>query len=301
MWKCRTSWSCIQHTRISLLRSSIQDTISICIYGYQSYYTSGSTGGYNTVIGYKNLYSTSSGEGNTSIGYNTLQDNTTGINNVALGRQALIINLSDYGGQTSDLNNHFSLENPIIPDKLKYFYNSFYSLENNNELVFYKNKSTIEYLQFLKQPIFQIVLANDTGESGFDFPILQDTLDFKLSYGLSPLENTQAEKQKVRNAFLNGLSYAGKINRQEKSPIIFKTLMPLLQQPLSDDNFQMILPFENSEMLENISIYGASIIDIKSHYNFYIKEYEKIAINTNLNSVDYMQETTYILPYSIWL
>ena len=79
------------------------------IYGYQSYYTSGSTGGYNTVVGYQSLYSNTSGSyntalgyqsqysgttgsGNTSIGYYSLRSNTTGRNNSAIGNGSLSAN-----------------------------------------------------------------------------------------------------------------------------------------------------------------------------------------------------------------
>lgn len=79
------------------------------IYGYQSYYTSGSTGGYNTVMGYQSLYSNTSGSyntavgyqsqysgttgsGNTSIGYYSLRSNSTGSNNSAIGSGSLSAN-----------------------------------------------------------------------------------------------------------------------------------------------------------------------------------------------------------------
>ena len=62
------------------------------IYGYQSYYTSGSTGGYNTAIGYQSLYSNTSGSSNTSIGYKTLYSNTTGSGNTTSGYYSMYSN-----------------------------------------------------------------------------------------------------------------------------------------------------------------------------------------------------------------
>jgi hypothetical protein len=78
------------------------------VYGYQSYYTSGSTGSYNTSIGYQSLYSnvsgnsntaigyktqySSSGSSNTSVGYNSLYSNTTGSWNTTVGSNSLSAN-----------------------------------------------------------------------------------------------------------------------------------------------------------------------------------------------------------------
>jgi hypothetical protein len=76
------------------------------VYGYQAYYTSGSTGGYNSAFGYQSLYSNSGGSynssfgyksqytstnttGNTSIGSFSLYSNQTGSDNVAIGHGSL--------------------------------------------------------------------------------------------------------------------------------------------------------------------------------------------------------------------
>lgn len=62
-----------------------------------------------------------------------------------------------------------------------------------------------------------------------------------------------------------------------------------------DFTFSMQMPFENSELLNNLNLVGTSIVDLKENYNFYIKEYEKIATNTNSNSTENTLPNLYVL------
>lgn len=199
-------------------------------------------------------------------------------NYLALARRSLITNLVNYGGQTSDLNRYFSLDKPIVKDKIKYFFNSFYSLEDNNELIIYDTKSDLNYLS-----IINVQQSNYTNAdiNNFDFPVLTENISFRLENGLTPV-NGRAFPD-FKRSFLNGGAFVAQIIGQQTESFNFE---PLIGDGsiIDDDTFQIDLPFENSEIFEDINVYGAFIADIKSKYNFYSKDYERIAINSNVSS-----------------
>jgi hypothetical protein len=64
------------------------------VYGYQSYYTSGSTGGYNSAFGYQTLYSNSGGSYNSAFGYKSQYTSTNSSGNTSMGANSLYFNLS---------------------------------------------------------------------------------------------------------------------------------------------------------------------------------------------------------------
>lgn len=227
----------------------------------------------------------------------------------SIGRSLLVVNSSDFGATTSELNNFFTIEEPLLLDRIKYFYNSFYSLEDNNSLALYKNKTDKSYLLINRAQ--QQVASNNIGQDGLKFPIFRDTIYFYQDSGLTISENTpqypnlsvqnvNLQNQIILNAFVQGTAYTGSINYQQKQNFLFKRLVAdtlFGQEPIrfNDDTFIINLPFENTEILENLNLVGTSIVDIKTNYNFYIKEYEKIAISSNTNSNEKSFPNLYIL------
>jgi hypothetical protein len=231
---------------------------------------------------------------------------------MSLGKSVLIINSGDFGTSTSILNQNFSLDEPLVLDRIKYFYNSFYSLEPDNNIILYKSKSDARYL-FLNRTTQEIV-SSDTGQNGLNFPVIKDTIYLLQGDGLKTPEDTvdlpagiSKEQYKagiltinnqILRSIIEGKKYEGIINYQQKERFSFKQIVPTSNgQPFqfNDDTFRINLPFENTDILKNINLVGASIVDIKDDYNFYIKEYEKIAINSNVNSNERSFPNLYIL------
>jgi hypothetical protein len=220
---------------------------------------------------------------------------------LSFGRQGFIINRKDYGTQTSQLKERFSLETPLIDDRLKYFFNSFYSLEQDNSLALYRTKSDITYLSLLRA-IQQEIITQSVYS-----PVVREVLTFRtrpininnqnnLQLGL--ISNSNENDKLLKKQLLLGRSFTGEIKYQNKTEFQFSRF---INGPYRDDSFEMTFPFQNTELLENLNIINAFITDIKVKYNFYIKKYEDIAISTNLQSNEKELPNLYVLLNDIFI
>jgi hypothetical protein len=182
-----------------------------------------------------------------------------------LGRFATFVNIKDFAGKTSNLNKFFSIEKSLVDDRVKYFNNSFYSLENNNNFIFYrnlhnKNNINIKKLAYSGNPSVQT-----------EYDIQEDYV-----FGFGSYFKKALKVEKFKKTFLEGGEIELNLSEQFKNK--FK-LDPLIDTTkiLTDHSFVMNMPFENNEILEKLNLIGPSIITLKPNYNFYIEEYEKVA------------------------
>lgn len=194
---------------------------------------------------------------------------------LALGKNNLLIDPNLFAGQTKFFIDKFILDTPLNGDKIRYYTNSLYTLQENNQIIFLKNISQKEYIKIFKY--FGRSQINQNVSQAFKF---QELYIFK--YGAS-LKTTGQEKQILLNtAFLKGGSFTGSIGGETLDSFSFQALTD--ENTYYDNCFSLQLPFLNNELLNSINLIGAKIVDIIPTYNFYIKGYENIAnVNNNLS------------------
>lgn len=198
---------------------------------------------------------------------------------LGLGRNAIISNRQDYATSIKNISDAYRMERSLIEDKIKYYNGSFYVLMENSSLNFYKNvKDKISYFSRYEQRSTQ---GN------------QESSNFYLNSKFLP--KTSREQDQFVASFINGGSIRATIQTSGQEDIF--SFQPLIDNTkiFQDNTFSMQLPFENSELLNTMNLMGASIIDAKENYNFYIKEYEKIADKTNDNSTENTLPNLYVL------
>jgi hypothetical protein len=189
-----------------------------------------------------------------------------------LGRTATIIDKSDYSLPIDNVDKEYNnIEKSLVRDHVKNFNSSFYVLNNNSNLEFYKTstKRKKTYLKLLD------TFNNSTNLATLNSSSVETYL-FKFDRHLRTKESTK--RHQFKRSFMLGGVFSGSINGQKKEKFNFQKLVDE-SVDLYDNTFSLQLPFENSELLNSLNLIGASIVDVKENYNFYIKEYEKIATN----------------------
>lgn len=203
-----------------------------------------------------------------------------------LGKNNLLIDALLFAGQTQSFIDNFILDKPLTEDKIRYYTNSVYALQTNNQLVFLKNISQNKYIEILKY--FGRNEAQGNLSQQFKF---QELYTFK--YG-SSLKATQTDKQIILNtSFIKGKDFIGTINGQSRDSFSFERLVN--NNIYYDNCFKLQLPFLNNELLNSVNLIGAKLVDIIPNYNFYIKQYENIANLNNTISKENVFPNLYVL------
>lgn len=203
---------------------------------------------------------------------------------LGLGRNNLLINSKLFGGSTSNLTDNFLLESPITADKIRYYTNSLYSLEQNQKVVFFKNVASDKYLE-LFAAYRQEELVNE--------PLGKFKQLYAFKYGAN-LRALETQKQTALNtAFLYGGDFTGSINSQNKTVFSFNPLTNF-QETYYDISFNLQAPFLNTEILNSLNLVGGKILDINPEYSFYLNQYEKIANINNISSKENIFPNLYI-------
>ena len=206
---------------------------------------------------------------------------------LGLGRTATIIDRGDYAVPIANIERDYGIENSLVVDHIKNFNGSFYVLDANSNLRFYKSitfprRNYISKIDNLSQFGSKATLDNTSIE----------TYSFRFDGDLK-VRNGQ-DRSRFKNSFILGQSFTGSIINQNKDKFKFEKLVNE-NVDLRDNTFSLQMPFENSEMLNTLNLIGASIVDIKENYNFYIKEYEKIATKSYSNSQENVLPNLYVL------
>jgi len=201
---------------------------------------------------------------------------------LGLGKTTTITDIENYADSFDKVTQEYSIERSKINDHIKHYIGSFYVLRNDS-LSFYGNIRYIKrYLGFYQSRVPQ---------KGTLVSASMETYKFNF-------ENLNVSNGKLRSPlktrFVNGGNFSGSIEKQNKSNFNFPGIIGP-QGNIIDNTFVMQLPFENSELLETLSLVGASIIDVKQNYNFYIEDYEKIANVANTNSKENVFPNLYVL------
>jgi hypothetical protein len=211
---------------------------------------------------------------------------------LGLGRTATIIDRVDYAVPIDNIERDYGIENSLVADHIKNFNGSFYVLDTNSNLRFYKHLFIPALTSKRRQYISRLDTLNQVGNK----PTLEraslETYSFAFDKDLKVKKSL--DKSRFKNSFIRGQSFTGSIINQNKDKFKFEKLINE-NVDLRDNTFSLQMPFENSEMLNTLNLIGTSIIDIKENYNFYIKEYEKIATKSYSNSQENVLPNLYIL------
>jgi hypothetical protein len=210
---------------------------------------------------------------------------------LGLGRTATIIDRVDYAVPIGNIEREYGIENSLVADHIKNFNGSFYVLDTNSNLTLYKD-SYIPGLTFRRRYISKLDTLNQFGNKATLERASLETYFFRFDKDLK-VKKSQ-DKSRFKNSFILGQSFTGSIINQNKDKFKFEKLINE-NVDLRDNTFSLQMPFENSEMLNTLNLIGTSIIDIKENYNFYIKEYEKIATKSYSNSQENVLPNLYIL------
>lgn len=205
---------------------------------------------------------------------------------LALGKSSLVMNNRDFAGSINELENTYYSFGPAIEDKVKYFNGSFYVLQNNNDLTLFKNESSKPLIK-LKTIYYSGPLASSLGHSVAS----REVYEFSFT---KRFDNTDTIDTLLKISLL----YGGTLSKTTVQGLKAGTVVDRLSdysQIFNDHTFVLQTPFENNETLKNINLIGASIIDIDPEYNFYIKEYEKIATKNNRSSKENVFPNLYLL------
>jgi hypothetical protein len=200
---------------------------------------------------------------------------------LGLGKTTTITDIENYADSFDKVTQEYSLERSKIDDHIKHYNGSFYVLRNDS-LSFYRNiQNTKRYISLYNSniPAKGTLISASIETYKFNFQNLK--VNGRLR---SPL----------KTRFVNGGNFSGSIEGQSKNNFKFPGIIGR-QNNIIDNTFVMQLPFENSELLETLSLVGASIIDVKQNYNFYIEDYEKIANVANTNSKENIFPNLYVL------
>lgn len=206
---------------------------------------------------------------------------------LGLGRRATIINRVDYAVPISNLSRDYGIEKSLVSDHVKNFNGSFYVLDANSDLKFYKNSLKIKKDYIRKNDNLSIFGDKATlNSASMESYFFKFGSDLRLTKG--------QEVSKFKRSFIMGDEFTGSINNQNKNNFNFEKLVDE-NVDLIDNTFSIQMPFENSELLNTLNLIGTSIIDVKQNYNFYIKEYEKISTNEYKNSQENVFPNLYVL------
>lgn len=205
---------------------------------------------------------------------------------LGLGKTATIIDVNDYSLPIASIKQEYGIEKSLVKDHIKNFNGSFYVLDTNLNTKYYKETSQ------LKKDYLQIVNSITYGTLPTLNNFSNETYIFKFGSDLRVKKSEDASRFKT--SFVFGLPFTGSINGQTKDIFKFEKLVDE-NQYLYDNIFSLQMPFENSELLNTLNLIGTSIVDIKQNYNFYIEEYEKIAIKSNSKSQENVFPNLYIL------
>lgn len=201
---------------------------------------------------------------------------------LGLGKTTTITDIENYADSFDKVTQEYSIERSKINDHIKHYIGSFYVLRNDS-LSFYGNIRNIKrYLRFYQSRVPQkgTLVSASMETYKFNFENLNVSNDKLIS--------------RLKTRFVNGGNFSGSIDKENKSNFNFPGIIGP-QGNIIDNTFVMQLPFENSELLETLSLVGASIIDVKQNYNFYIEDYEKIANVANTNSKENVFPNLYVL------
>jgi hypothetical protein len=209
-----------------------------------------------------------------------------------IGRTATIINRIDYAVPIANLSRDYGIEKSLVSDHIKNFNGSFYVVDNRSNLRFHKNLAFYDNLRQRKKYITLIRNAtNSTNYATLNSASLENYV-FKFDSDLKVKK--PEDLSRFKRSFIKGISFTGSILGQNKDTFQFEKLVDSNIQ-LIDNTFSMQMPFENSELLNTLNLNGASIIDIKENYNFYIKEYEKVASQADNQSKENVFPNLYVL------
>lgn len=206
---------------------------------------------------------------------------------LGLGRTATIIDRNDYTVPVENLSRDYGIEKSLTIDHIKNFNGSFYVLDSNSNLKFYKDSYTR-----VKDYIKRINRFSNFDNSATLNSASKETYFFRFGSDLR-VRNLQ-DAARFKNSFIMGQSFTGSILNQNKNTFNFEKLVDE-NIDLFDNTFSLQMPFENSELLNSLNLIGASIVDIKENYNFYIKEYEKIATKEYSISQENVFPNLYVL------
>ena len=208
---------------------------------------------------------------------------------LALGKISLIMNVGEFAGSSEQIEKKYLVESLPTQDKIKYFNGSFYTLEKNNNLSFFKQSSSRPLIK-LKSIHFIGTPSSSLGHT----PQQREVYRFSFT---KKFDNRELVDSVIRNAFLfGGTIPKSSVSGMEKDVNV--TALTDYSIDFNDYTFAMPAPFENNETLKNINLIGASVVDVNAEYNFYIKEYEKIATKSNKSSKENIFPNVYLL-YSI--
>jgi hypothetical protein len=211
---------------------------------------------------------------------------------LGLGRTATIIDRVDYAVPIGNIERDYGIENSLVADHIKNFNGSFYVLDTDSSLRFYKDLSIPGLTSKRRRYISKLDTLNQIGNKATLERASLETYSFRFDKDLK-VKKSQ-DKSRFKNSFILGQSFTGSIINQNKDKFKFEKLINE-NVDLRDNTFSLQMPFENSEMLNTLNLIGTSIIDIKENYNFYIKEYEKIATKSYSNSQENVLPNLYIL------
>jgi hypothetical protein len=201
---------------------------------------------------------------------------------LSFGKTATITDIENYADSFSRVTEEYGLERSLLIDRIKYYAGCFYVVRNDS-LVFYPSITGAKKYISLCQSRFH--------NKGTLFSTSAETYIFNLQ-NITPID--QIARYELKTKFINSGSFVGEIIGQNKNNFNFPGIIGP-QSNLVDNTFIMHFPFENSELLETLNVIGASIIDVKQNYNFYIEDYEKIANTTNTNSKENVFPNLYVL------
>jgi hypothetical protein len=200
---------------------------------------------------------------------------------LSLGKTTTITDIENYADSYDKVIQEYSLERSRIDDHIRHYIGSFYVLRKDSLSLYRNIQNTKRYISFYQSriPAKGTLISASMETYKFDFQNL--SVNGRL-------------RSSLKTTFVNGGNFSGSIEGQSKNNFKFPGIIGR-QNNIIDNTFVMQFPFENNELLETLSLVGASIVDVKQNYNFYIEDYEKIANVTNTNSKENVFPNLYVL------
>lgn len=188
-----------------------------------------------------------------------------------LNKNSFFIEETYFDGTIKTSRQNFSISNKLPVDRVRYFNGSYSVVDEKNDLVM---TNTMNYFkQYIKLADYEnnVNYGSSTFGSGLETYI--------LSFSKNIIGDTD-KSPSLKKAFLYGGSYTGSIQDEKDTEFNF---LPLVdpQKDFTDTSFELELPFETNELLESVSLLGASLVSIKDDYTFYVKSYEELLANQN--------------------
>lgn len=190
----------------------------------------------------------------------------------ALGKSSTFIEEHNFAGTLQQLKKGFDIEKSLTYDPIRYYSGRSYVIDSSFKFKsdFWKNnKSSLLISDLTRYTI------NDDEENPSNFGRIVETYFARFNKNFLSDKNSKINPNLIK-AFIDGEKYEGSLNNSNKDSFDFTGLFKK-DLIIEENAFEMQKPFPDSEQLNKTITIGAPIVKTKMEYNFYIKDYEKIA------------------------